>query len=132
MPRLRAKQETARTEREALTQHVRATEDRAHAEVDRARQDAKDTRQQLAALQKETDASAHRRTVALEHAAPVAADLREQLAAQQARADALDAQLLHLRDLPATLEAAWRKHEQEAKPLAATKAVRVRKRRTGS
>jgi RNA 3'-terminal phosphate cyclase len=132
MPRLRAKQEAARTEREALTQHVWATEDRARAEVDRARQEAKGTRQQLAALQKETDASAHRQTVALEQAASVAANLCEQLVAQQARAYALDAQLLHLRDLPAALEAAWRKHEQEAKPLATTKAVRVRKRRTGS
>lgn len=46
-------QETARTERENLIRHVQATEDRAHAEVDRARQETKAAQLELATLRKE-------------------------------------------------------------------------------
>ncbi|MET7140086.1 DNA-binding protein [Xanthomonas sp. PPL139] len=123
---LQQMQEAARIERDTSTHHVRAIEDRAHAEVDRARQDAKDARQQLRALQMEAEANARKQATALEQAASVVTDLRQQLAAQQARAEALETQLGHLRDLPAAFEAAWRKREQKTKPETAAKTARVR------
>ncbi|MBN6150151.1 DNA-binding protein [Xanthomonas sp. AmX2] len=124
-------QEAARVEREDLTSHVRAIEDRAHAEIDRARQDANELRHQLAALRHNLAAIERDHRESLSEAAATAGSLQQELIAQRARADALDTQLMHLRDLPAALEAAWRKHGPEAEPVAA-KPKRARKSRVAT
>lgn len=100
-------QEAARAERDTLTQHVRATEDRAHAEVDRARQETKEAQQQLMSLRKEVAMTERLHGEELERAKATVSQTRQELTVQQARADALEAQLAKLNDLPAALEAAW-------------------------
>ena len=94
------------TERDTLLQQLRGNEDRAAAEIDRARQDAQRLkaeartreRQQhaeLAAAQQTSDALGRELQAA-----------RRECDVQRARADALEQQLARLADLPATVEAA--------------------------
>jgi chromosome segregation ATPase len=122
----------ARAERERLSQHIRATEDRAHAEVDRARLEAKDLASQLAALKKEHASLDRQYSDSKEQTRLKVAEISQELAAQRARADAMGAQLEKLESLPAALEAAWRasgsggqhstKKRQKAQSRAAPKA----------
>ncbi|TXI48881.1 MAG: DNA-binding protein [Lysobacter sp.] len=88
--------DAAAAERDALSQHVRAVEDRAHQEVDRARQDAKSLQAQLAAAGKERDALAQQLRDAREAALKEAARQQQEAAAQRARAEALEEQLHRL------------------------------------
>ena len=101
-------QDSARAERESLTQHLRAAEDRAHTEVDRARLEAKELASKLAALTRERAGTERQHSDQIEEARRATADFQQHLAAQQARADALDAELKNLRSLPRALEAALR------------------------
>lgn len=101
---LQALQEQAISERDSLTRHVQATEDRAHAEVDRARQESRELKQQLVALHQERAAeqtASRNRMDEIRH--EVIEALRE-AAIQRAKAEALEGQLRQLRDLPAALE----------------------------
>ncbi|KLB43754.1 DNA-binding protein [Xanthomonas euvesicatoria] len=109
-------QDAARAERDTLTQHMRANEDRAHAEIDHACQESKQAKQQLAASQREAALDKRRLEEALEHAQGDVSALRQDLTIQQARADALEAQLVKLNDLPAALEAAWQQHVGRSPP----------------
>ncbi|WP_234710343.1 integrase [Xanthomonas citri] len=109
-------QNASRAERDMLTQHMRATEERAHAEIDHARQESKQAKQQLAASQRETALAKRRLEEALERAQETVSGLRQDLTVQQARADALEAQLVKLNDLPAALEAAWQHHVGQSQP----------------
>ncbi|WP_394005110.1 hypothetical protein ACF3M1_08525 [Luteimonas sp. WGS1318] len=105
----------ARAEREGLAQHVRAIEDRAHREVDLARQEAKELRGQVAATNR-AHASAEKSSFqSAERAKAEAVEARREAGAQRARADALEKQLAKLKDLPAALEAAWRQRSPTAK-----------------
>lgn len=106
--RLQALADAARTEREGLAQHVRAVEDRAHREVDLARQLAKELRGQLAATSRAHAAAEKASLQSAERAKVQAAEANREAAAQRARADTLEKQLSKLQDLPAALEAAWR------------------------
>lgn len=65
---LKELQDAARAERDTLTQHMRATEDRAHAEIDHARQESKQARQQLATSQREATLAKRQFEEALERA----------------------------------------------------------------
>ncbi|MGX9720077.1 DNA-binding protein [Stenotrophomonas acidaminiphila] len=121
-------QQSSRTERETLAQHVRTTEDRAHAEVDRARQESKDAQQQLASLQKDAVRAKHDHQLAIDRVQADAASLRQELTIQQARADALEAQLSKLQDLPAALEAVWRQRAEQEQTKT-SKPVRAGRRR---
>jgi len=81
------------TERASTTVHIRTVEDRAHAEVDRVREELKGARAALA--QAERTSQTARETAAREHkehAAQLRAAERE-AAAQRARAEALEGQL---------------------------------------
>ncbi|MEB2230974.1 DNA-binding protein [Xanthomonas campestris pv. campestris] len=109
-------QDAARAERDTLTQHMRATEDRAHAEIDHARQESKQAKQQLATSQREAALAKRGFEEALERAQGNVSELRQDLTIQQARADALEAQLVKLNDLPAALEAAWQQHVGRSQP----------------
>ena len=124
--RLQDLQDAAQSERETLANHVRAMEDRAHAEVDRARQESKDFKSQLKALEKESVAAERTHLEAVEQGSAKAADAIRQAEIQRARADALEQQLTRLRDLPAALEATLRRSARPAKArkTAANKVVR--------
>ena len=117
--RIQALQDTARIERENLAQHVRAVEDRAHAEVDRARQETKEMEIRLTTAAKEHASLKKSLVEAAEQAKLMAADAARDAGVERARADALEAQLAKLQDLPAALEAAMRRseiHPKKQKP----------------
>jgi DNA repair exonuclease SbcCD ATPase subunit len=109
--RVQELQDAARSERASLAQHVQAIEDRAHAEIDRARQEAKELQSRLTAITKEHAAATKVLEEIAEQAKSKAADAVRDADAQRARADALEAQLAKLQDLPAALEAVWRRSE---------------------
>ncbi|CAD0333645.1 MULTISPECIES: DNA-binding protein [Xanthomonas] len=109
-------QDAARAERDTLSQHIRTTEDRAHAEIDRARQESKQAKQQLATSRREAALTERQLEEALDRAQGNVSELRQDLTIQQARADALEAQLAKLNDLPAALEAAWQQHVGRSQP----------------
>ena len=95
------REESLIAERDAQAQHLRALEDRAHGEIDRARQETKEVRSQLAALQRTSEALRQQREDAQ---AAIAAAQRE-AGVQRGRADALEQQLAGLGELPAALQA---------------------------
>lgn len=128
--RLQDLQDAAQSEREALAHHVRAIEDRAHAEVDRARHESKDFKSQLKALQKESVATDRAHLKAVEQGSAKAADAIRQAEIQRARADALEQQLTRLRDLPAALEATLRRSARPAAKAHKTAAKKVVRRST--
>ncbi len=113
--RLQAVAEEARAEREGLAQHVRAVEDRAHREVDLARQEAKELRSQIAATNRAHASAEKSSSQSAERARAEAVEARREAGVQRARADALEQQLGKLNDLPAALEAAWRQRSPTAK-----------------
>ena len=113
--RLQALADAARLEREGLSQHVRAIEDRAHREVDLARQEAKELRAQLVATNRAHAASESASLKSAERAKVQAAEASQEASAQRARADALEEQLAKLQDLPAALRAVWRQRAPAAK-----------------
>src|SRR3546814_16211108 len=80
-----------------MTSHVRAIEDRAHAEVDRARQESRELKSLLSALQKEHATAEKSYLKAVEQGNSKAADAHRQAEVQRARADALEDQLARLR-----------------------------------
>lgn len=114
--RLQDLQDAGKSERETLTNHVRAIEDRAHAEVDRARQESKELKGLLADLKKERASSEKSHIQAAEQGNAKAAEASRQAEIQRARADALEDQLARLRDLPAALEATLRRATSPLKP----------------
>jgi hypothetical protein len=89
-------------ERESQAAHVRAVEDRAHAEIDRAREETKAL--QAVVHQKERETSAV--TLRLETAVASARAAEHQAAEQGARAKTLEQQLARMDGLPAALLAA--------------------------
>src|SRR5690606_6558378 len=109
-------EENARAERENLAQHVRAVEDRTHAEVDRARQETKDAQAQVVAAARERAAVEERLREACDRARTEAAQALRDVGVQQARADALEQQLGKLQDLPAALEASWIRSQRKPQP----------------
>jgi DNA repair exonuclease SbcCD ATPase subunit len=95
---------TAEDERDTQAQHLRAVEDRAHAEVDRAREETKKLQVTLHRLDREAALMARRLEKSVE-----ATRLAERLATEQGtRAQALEQQLTRMDGLPAALLAAQR------------------------
>jgi chromosome segregation ATPase len=125
--RIQMMQDSASTEREALAQHARAVEDRAHTEIDRARQETKELQARLVAATKEHAVVAKSHFQAAEQAKSAAAEASRVASIERARADALEKQLAQLQDLPAALEAAMRKTQarpKQRKPGGSEQAVR--------
>ncbi|MFC5583355.1 DNA-binding protein [Rhodanobacter terrae] len=95
-------QSTVAAEREARAAHVRAVEDRAHAEIDRAREETKALQAALRQKERETSVVASRLETAM-----VSARAAEHLATEHgARAKTLEQQLARMDGLPAALLAA--------------------------
>lgn len=101
--------ESAGKERDAIIQHARTVEDRAHAEIDRARQEVKDVEVHLANAAKEQILLKKSQVAAAEEFRLKANEIQRDADIQRARANALELQLAKLHDLPAALEAAWRR-----------------------
>ena len=90
------------TEREAQAAHIRAVEDRAHAEIDRAREETKTLQATLRQKERETSTATTRLETAM-----ASARAAENLAAEHgARAKTLEQQLARVDGLPAALLAA--------------------------
>lgn len=118
-------EESARAERDSLTQHLRAVENRAHTEVDRARRETKELSSKLVALDRGRTAVERQHRDQLEVARKFTAEIQQELARQRARADGLEAQLEDLRSLPIALEAALRERSP-AKPKASSRKAKGR------
>jgi polyhydroxyalkanoate synthesis regulator phasin len=121
--RLHEEQELARSERESLMEHARSVEDRAAREVDQARQQAKDLQTRLnSATRKHSDSEAalSRQLSVAQSTAAIATQAAD---TQRGKIEALEQQLSTLRDLPAQLEAAF-KRNQEQKPPTKTRTKR--------
>lgn len=96
--RLEQQKASAATEREAQSAHLRAVEDRSHAEVDRARQETKELRAQLTALTREQRAAEQAWRRERDQASANIMAAQREAAVQRARADALEQQLARLSD----------------------------------
>lgn len=124
--RLQQHEVAAAVERETQAQHLRATEDRAHAEIDRTRQEAKDLRTQMTALARERASGEQVLRQQREEAVAASVAAQREAAAQRARAEALELQLARLGDLPAALQASLaqarpaKRPARTAKPSAGT------------
>lgn len=114
--RVHSLQDAALAERESLGLHVRAVEDRALKEIDRARQETKELQGRLAAASRQSAAAEKSLRELVDQANLKALEASRDAAAQRARADALEGQLGALRDLPAALRAAIRR--ADTKPAA--------------
>lgn len=114
--RVHALEDAFRLEREEMAQHVKGVEDRAGAEIDRARQESKALSAQIAS-NLEAHASRERSMLAaLENATVKTAEAQQAAAVHCARAAALQDQLEKLKDLPAAMAALLRKGKVTAKP----------------
>ena len=113
--RLLALQASADAERDGFLQHIRAIEDRASTEIDRARKEAKDAHAQLTAQARTHAATDTAARQALEQASARASEATKELGIERARTAALEAQLAKVQDLSAAVEAAIRRAESPAK-----------------
>lgn len=123
--RLQQLQELARSERESLAEHARSVENRALAEVDRARQEIKDLRAQLLAMTNESASKQAHSSVQMEVLRTSAAAAERERAVQRTRADALEQELERLRGLSAALETAIKSTKTVKRPQ---KTVRTKRR----
>lgn len=121
--KLEKQQKEQAAERASTTAHVRSIEDRAHAEVDRTREEIKGLR--LALAQAERASQTARDTAAQEHKEHVGQlrSAEREASAQHARAEALEQQLKGLRSSaqlisPATRYAGSNKGIKSVDPLA--------------
>lgn len=111
--RLRDQEMVASAERERHINYIEALESRVGVEIDRARQEARAARQDLATVRKE-----HARQLDVAHmqrneAISALASTQNDVAAQRARADALERQQGQLADLAATVQDALNRTRSE-------------------
>ena len=115
--------ERARQERVDLQEHIRAVEDRAHADVDQARQELKAVRLQLQTVERAASDAARRHSRDLAEARAALAMAQQELVAERARAETLAAQLQALGDLPAALQATLAQVGKQARRSPARKRI---------
>ena len=104
--RIQTLQDQAAAERESLMQHVRAAEDHAQVEIDRARQEARELKRRLTKLSDDQEATEAARQKDLETSRAATADALRDAATQRVRTEALESQVVHLRELSTALEKA--------------------------
>lgn len=93
-------------EREGLAAHLRTTEDRAHTEIDRVREEAKRLSKALADLQRSSSTTIESWRQQFEQLQSAHHGAQQEVASLAARAKTLDAQLARMDGLPAALLAA--------------------------
>jgi chromosome segregation ATPase len=107
--RIEVLQHESEATRVAQAAHLRAAEDRAHAEVDRARQETRDREKASQAAEKTLSARIRELEGELAHSRTLATDAARGLASEQARRETLEQQLAEVhRRLDAALSAAPR------------------------
>jgi hypothetical protein len=104
--RILSLQSAALAERESLSLHVLAVEDRSFKEIDRARQETKELQGRLTVAARQSTVAEKSLRERIDQANYAALEASRDASAQRARADALEGQLDALRDLPAALRAA--------------------------
>ncbi|MBD7952982.1 DNA-binding protein [Stenotrophomonas sp. Sa5BUN4] len=109
--RLQETEESARSERETLAEHVRSVENRALGDLDRARQEAKTLQTKLASAVKRNASIETEMRHSLEKARSATAAAIQMADKQRGRCEALEDQLAKLQNLPADLEAALRRSQ---------------------
>lgn len=114
--RLQRQEAAATVERETYTQYVRTIEDRAHAEIDRSRQEIKELRSQLTTVEREQAAFAAKAREGAEEALAATTAAKRDAAAQRARAEALEQQLAQFGDLQAAIQATLAKARENSTP----------------
>lgn len=119
---LQAERASASQEREAQIAHSRAVEDRAHAEVDRSRQEVLELRAQLRDVERVRDLERERLAKALKQAKADLSTAQRDLARQTGRAEALEAQLAQ------RTARSMRKASGNATPVKAERQLRRAKR----
>ncbi|MEN1925043.1 DNA-binding protein [Luteimonas qiangzhengi] len=124
--RFQTLQEQSAAERESLMQHVRAAEDRAHLEIDRARQEARELKQRMTKLSDEQTAREVARQKELEAFRAGTAGALRDAAIQRARAEALEPQVVHLRELSTALEKALELARKTSAPKKVVKKGRTK------
>lgn len=120
--RLARQVDAASAEREALAQHGRSVEDRAHQEVDRVRQDVKALQAQLSAHAKEHHQREQQLSESRDAALRDAARQQQEATAQRARADTLEEQLSRVNSAAAQRAIRSRSVKSARKQPAKTKA----------
>ena len=123
---LQAERASASQEREAQIAHSRAVEDRAHAEVDRSRQEVHELRAQLRDVKRDRNLERERLEKALNQAKADLSTAQRDLARQTGRAEALEAQLAQRTARP------MRKVSGNATPVQPEKQLNRAKRTTDS
>jgi hypothetical protein len=103
--RLQKQETAAAVDRDSHAQYVQAIENRAHAEIDRARLETKELRGRITALERDHTLQLQDARNRCDEAFAVTAAAQQEATAQRARADALEQQLTRLGDLPAALQA---------------------------
>ena len=116
--RLQVLQTSAEAERDGFLQHIRAVEDRANTEIDRARRETRELKTRVTAANQEHAAIEKSLRQAVERAKGAATEASRDAGIERARADAIEAQLTKLHDLLAAVEAALR---HSGSPLKARK-----------
>ena len=103
---LQSQESAATAERDALAAHVRDVEDRAHAEVDRAREEAKGLRARMAQTEREHRTKERAAAAQLETAIAQVRTAERDAAIQTACAQSLEREAARIDGLPAALLAA--------------------------
>lgn len=102
--RLRQQEIDAMAQQSSHTQHMLDIENRANTEIDRARQETKALRSQMATLSRERSASLQSLQRLQEEAMATSVAAQREAELQRGRAEALEQQLARLGDLPAALK----------------------------
>lgn len=121
--RLHETLETAKSEREDWTEYVRSVENRTFGDVDRSRQEAKDLQAQLNNQAKAQRAIEDQLRQELHAARSAAISAGQAADVLRGRCEGLEKQLSSLRELPAQLEAAFKRNT----PKQATPRLRPRR-----
>ncbi len=121
LTRLNQQELAASAERDVATAHIRATEDRAYSEVDRAREEAKALRTQVGHLQREHTQMGTQLARQKEESVAAKHQLERAVARLQARNEVLEEQLKRGTQEPSSKPRTTPKHTAASKPRAATK-----------
>lgn len=109
--RLLESEESARSERESMTEHVRSVENRTLAEIDRARQETRTLQLQLSSTAKRHATVEADMRGALESARAESVAAFKMADNQRGRCAALEEQLAKLQNLPADVKAALQRNQ---------------------
>lgn len=131
---LASQRDQAAQERDALQRHLRAVEDRAHVEIDRARQETKIQQTELFTSRREHAIAEKALRDKLKDSQAALAVAEREATVQGARAEALEEQMARLGDVPAAVQASLAQLQpikRAARSMAPSKANSRKRSSTG-